>query len=64
MKCEKMSLTVFIDKNEMGGVLAEELHLIDESCHGEDFNSTHFRVSSGFDQCGTVAEVRSILVLR
>ena len=62
MKCENNSLTVFVTKDEMGGVLAEELHLNSETCLGEDFNLTHFRVSSGFDQCGTVTEVRKLIL--
>ena len=62
--CENNSLTVFITKDDMVGVLAEELKLSGDSCFGEDFNDTHFRVSTGFDQCETVAEVRNIIVIR
>ena len=63
MKCEDNSLTIFVTKDEMGGVTAKELHLSVESCLGEDFNKTHFRVSSAFDQCGTIAEVKEIIIL-
>ena len=60
MKCEDNSLTVFITKDALGGVSAKELHLSVDSCLGEDFNETHYRVSSGFDQCGTIAEVKTL----
>ena len=59
MKCEDNALTVFLRKDAMGGVSAKKLHLTVDSCLGEDFNETHFRVSSDFDQCGTIAEVKT-----
>ena len=59
MKCEDNALTVFLTKEEMGGVSAKECHLTDDSCLMEDFNKTHFRMSSDFDQCGTIAEVKT-----
>ena len=61
LTCDNWTLTVFLTKDEMGGASAEEIHLIGESCLAEDFNSTHFRVSTMFDECGTVAEVRNVI---
>ena len=43
--------------NVTRGVETEDLHLINDSCTGKDYNNTHILISSAFEQCGTVIGV-------
>ena len=54
-------MVAYVPKHTMKSVTADELHLLDDTCVGDDYNETFFRVSSAFDQCDTLAEVRQIL---
>ena len=61
--CSDNTMTVYIQKTIMPNVEADDLHLVDDSCAGTDYNDTHIRVLSGFDQCGTVMEVIRMITI-
>ena len=55
-------MTVLIDRVLLAhGDGADDVYLVDESCRGYDHDSVKVAISTTFDGCGTVMEVRPIL---
>ncbi|XP_033104170.1 uncharacterized protein LOC117106817 [Anneissia japonica] len=55
VECGPSSLTVYVPLAYVEGVPANALRFID-SCYAEPYNSTHYKMTTGFEECGTIAE--------
>ena len=53
--CADNTMTVYVPRSIIGDV--DDLHFEDSSCAGTIYNSTHVRLSTALDRCGTVMEV-------
>ncbi|XP_033104120.1 uncharacterized protein LOC117106786 [Anneissia japonica] len=55
VECGPSSLTVYVPLAYVEGVPANALRFID-TCYAEPYNSTHYKMTTGFEECGTIAE--------
>ena len=64
LTCSDNTMTALVPRSVIGyEVDADNLHFVDSSCVGADYNSTHVVLSTPFDQCGTVMEVINLLLV-
>ncbi|XP_071950548.1 uncharacterized protein [Antedon mediterranea] len=59
VECGPSSLSVYIPKGFAEGVKPNKLRFIDNwsrKCFAQIFNSTHYKMTTGYEECGTVAE--------
>ncbi|XP_072048907.1 uncharacterized protein [Amphiura filiformis] len=57
MTCTGNTMTVLVSRSIIGDVRADNLHFLDPKCRGTDHNSTHVRLETPFDKCGTLMTV-------
>ena len=57
VNCADNTMTVYILRDLIGDIDADELHFVDDTCVGTIHNATHVSVVTTFDDCRTVMEV-------
>ena len=55
--CSESGMTVYIPRTIIGEALAYHLHFQDPTCVGSYHNSTHVKIFTTYDRCGTFKEV-------
>ncbi|XP_038062894.1 uncharacterized protein LOC119733385 isoform X2 [Patiria miniata] len=63
MDCSDSGMTVFIPRSVIGDALSSHLHFLDPACVGSHHNTTHVKIATTYDRCGTFMEVHGDSVI-